>query len=84
MDLGIAGRKALLFGASRGMGRACAMQLAREGVDVTLVARTEGPLTEAAAAIRTACPAARVTAVVHCPATSGTGAATTGWRRSTR
>ena len=64
MDLGIAGRKALLFGASRGMGRACAMQLAREGVDVTLVARTEGPLTEAATAIRTACPAARVTAVV--------------------
>ena len=64
MDLGIAGRKALLFGASRGMGRACAMQLAREGVDVTLVARTEGPLTEAATAIRTACLAARVTAVV--------------------
>jgi 3-oxoacyl-[acyl-carrier protein] reductase len=64
MDLGIAGRKALLFGASRGMGRACAMQLAREGVDVTLVARTEGPLAEAAAAIRTACPGVRVTAVV--------------------
>ncbi len=63
MDLGIAGRRALLFGASRGMGRACAMQLAREGVDVTLVARTPGPLAEAAAAIRSECPAVQVTAV---------------------
>ncbi|TMK03986.1 MAG: SDR family NAD(P)-dependent oxidoreductase, partial [Alphaproteobacteria bacterium] len=39
MDLGIRGRKALLTGASRGLGRACAFALAQEGVDVTIVAR---------------------------------------------
>ncbi|MFQ6749109.1 SDR family NAD(P)-dependent oxidoreductase, partial [Bordetella pertussis] len=38
MDLGIAGRTALVFGGSRGMGRACARQLALEGVKVTLAA----------------------------------------------
>ena len=40
MDLGIRGRKALLSGASRGLGKACALALAHEGVDVTIVART--------------------------------------------
>jgi 3-oxoacyl-[acyl-carrier protein] reductase len=44
MDLGIHGRKALLSGASRGLGRACAFALAAEGVDVTIVARTRDVL----------------------------------------
>lgn len=52
MDLGISGRKALLTGASKGMGRACATALAREGVDVTIVARGRDVLEETAAAIR--------------------------------
>lgn len=39
MDLGIQGRHALVCGASRGLGRACALALAQEGVRVTLVAR---------------------------------------------
>ena len=51
MDLGIAGRSALVCGASRGMGRAIARQLASDGVAVTLVARTPGPLAKAASAI---------------------------------
>lgn len=51
MELGIAGRTALICGASRGMGRAIARQLAREGVIVTMLARRIGPLGEAAAAI---------------------------------
>lgn len=51
MDLGIGGRTALLFGASRGMGRACALRLAQEGVDVVIAARTEATLVEAAAEI---------------------------------
>jgi 3-oxoacyl-[acyl-carrier protein] reductase len=51
MDLGIGGRTALLFGASRGMGRACALRLAQEGVDVVIAARTEATLIEAAAEI---------------------------------
>lgn len=49
MDLGIAQRKALVFGGSRGMGRACARQLAMEGVQVTIAARTEATLHRTAA-----------------------------------
>ncbi len=41
MDLGIAGRRALVCAASKGLGRGCAEALAREGVDVTILARTE-------------------------------------------
>lgn len=52
MDMGIHGRKALLTGASKGMGRACALAIAREGADVTIAARSEGPLMATAAAIR--------------------------------
>src|SRR6266850_2861058 len=54
MDLGIRGRKALLSGASRGLGRACAFALAREGVDVTVVARRRDMLERTAAEIREA------------------------------
>lgn len=55
MDLGITGKKALVCAASRGLGRGCADALAREGVDLTLVARTAGPLEEAAATLRRDC-----------------------------
>jgi 3-oxoacyl-[acyl-carrier protein] reductase len=63
VNLGIAGKRALLTGASRGMGRACALALAREGVAVTLLARTAEPLERTAADIR-AETGAKVTAVV--------------------
>lgn len=52
MDMGLQGRKALLSGASKGMGRACAFALAREGVDVTLVSRGAEALEGTAAEIR--------------------------------
>jgi 3-oxoacyl-[acyl-carrier protein] reductase len=39
MDLGIAGRRAIVCGSSRGLGRACAESLAREGVDVVINGR---------------------------------------------
>jgi len=52
MDLGIAGRTALVCAASKGLGRACAMALAREGVHVTITARGAEALEETAAAIR--------------------------------
>lgn len=48
MDLGLSGRKAIVCAASRGLGRACAEQLAAEGAEIVLVARTEGPLEQAA------------------------------------
>ena len=52
MELGIRGRKALLSGASRGLGKACALALAHEGVDVTIVARTRDVLERTADEIR--------------------------------
>jgi 3-oxoacyl-[acyl-carrier protein] reductase len=48
MDLGIAGRWALVCGASKGLGYGCAIALAREGVNLVLNARSAGPLKEAA------------------------------------
>ena len=48
MDLGIRGRRALVFGGSRGMGRACARQLSLEGAHVTIAARTQATLDVAA------------------------------------
>jgi 3-oxoacyl-[acyl-carrier protein] reductase len=54
MDMGIAGRRALVCAASKGLGRACAMALAREGVAVTITARTEATLQATAAEIRAA------------------------------
>ena len=41
MDLGIKGRRALIFGGSRGVGRAVTAALAAEGVDVAVCARKE-------------------------------------------
>ncbi|WP_366653643.1 SDR family oxidoreductase [Fodinicurvata sp. EGI_FJ10296] len=52
MELGLKGRKALLTGASKGMGKACALALSREGVDVTIVARTAATLEATADDIR--------------------------------
>ncbi|MFQ6021533.1 MAG: SDR family oxidoreductase [Acidiferrobacterales bacterium] len=52
MDLGIAGKQALVCAASKGLGRGCAMALAREGVDVTIVARRAAPLDRTAEEIR--------------------------------
>ena len=51
MELGLRGKKALVTGASKGIGRACAEVLAEEGVDVVLVARTEADLEAARAKI---------------------------------
>ena len=52
MDLGIAGKHALVCAASKGLGRACAFSLARNGANVTIAARTEGPLEATAEEIR--------------------------------
>ena len=80
MDLGIRGRKALLSGASRGLGKACALALAQEGVDVTIVARTRDVLERTADEIRRlgvsvtavaadiTTPQGRAAALAACPA----------------
>ncbi|AWU95104.1 SDR family oxidoreductase [Azospirillum ramasamyi] len=54
MDLGIAGRRAIVCAASKGLGRACAFALAREGVHVTLTARSADALEATAEEIRKA------------------------------
>jgi len=75
MDLGISGRRALVCAASKGLGRGCAAALAREGVDVTIVARTEATLAQTAREIGAvsyvACdittPEGRAAALAACP-----------------
>lgn len=52
MDLGIAGKNALVCGASEGMGRAIAHSLAAEGANVMMCARTESKLVSAADSAR--------------------------------
>ena len=63
MDLGIKGRRAIVCASSKGLGRACAMQLANEGVHVTLTARGAEALKKTADEIRKAHPGVTVTEV---------------------
>lgn len=52
MDYGIAGKRALVFGGSSNLGKACAAALAAEGVNLLLFARREEPLKDAAEEIQ--------------------------------
>ena len=54
MDLGLKGKCALVTGGSRGIGKAIALELAREGVDVAIVARDQDRLAAAATEIAAA------------------------------
>src|SRR5918993_3812036 len=54
MDLGIAGRTALVCGASKGLGYGCAEALVREGVNLVIVARGAEALEAAAGRLRAA------------------------------
>lgn len=62
MDFGIKGRRAIVCAASKGLGRASAMALAAEGVELTITARTAETLEATAEEIRKA-TGAKVTAV---------------------
>src|SRR3954467_8447095 len=53
MDLDIRGRKAIVCAASKGLGRACAFSLAREGVDVVITARGREALEATATELKT-------------------------------
>jgi 3-oxoacyl-[acyl-carrier protein] reductase len=81
MDLGIRGRTALVCAASKGLGKGCAMSLAREGVDLVITARGAEALEATAKEIRTlfgtnvkavvgdiTTPAGRDAALEACPA----------------
>jgi 3-oxoacyl-[acyl-carrier protein] reductase len=52
MDLGISGRVAIVAAASKGLGRAVAEELAREGAHIAICARTPGTLAETAGHIQ--------------------------------
>jgi 3-oxoacyl-[acyl-carrier protein] reductase len=52
MDLGLQGKTAMVCAASKGLGRACAFALAREGVDLFISARGEEALASTAAELR--------------------------------
>lgn len=52
MDLGIAGRRAIVCASSKGLGRGCAEALAREGADVVINGRHEAEVMATAEAIR--------------------------------
>ncbi|MEP7276101.1 MAG: SDR family oxidoreductase [Betaproteobacteria bacterium] len=73
MDLGIAGRKALVCAASKGLGRGCAEALAQAGVDVTIVARAEADVRKTAQDI--GAMSGRPVAWVACDITTAEGRA---------
>lgn len=73
MDLGIAGRKAVVCAASKGLGKASAMSLARAGVDVLITARGAETLEATAAEIRAATGA--IVSTLACDVTTKDGRA---------
>ena len=74
MDLGIAGRKAIVCASSRGLGRGCALALAQAGCDVVINGRDKARL-EATAAEIGAAARGKVTAVAADVATAAGQAA---------
>src|ERR1700756_1644457 len=64
VDLGIKGRRAIVCASSKGLGRACAIALANEGVHVTLTARGAEVLKKTADEIRKDNPGVTVTEIV--------------------
>jgi 3-oxoacyl-[acyl-carrier protein] reductase len=63
MDLGIAGKWALVCAASKGLGKGCATALVREGVNVVITARGAEALAATAAELRAMNPSATVRTV---------------------
>jgi 3-oxoacyl-[acyl-carrier protein] reductase len=68
MDLGIAGRWALVCGASKGLGLGCAQALVREGVNVLIVARSADVLEAAATQLIADCADRMGVSVLFCAA----------------
>ena len=75
MDLGIRGKNALVCGASRGLGKACALSLAREGVNITIVARNRDELESAGGEIGRLAGGAVVTVAADLTTNDGRAAA---------
>src|SRR5205085_1654343 len=80
MDLGIRGRTALVCAASKGLGRACAFSLAREGVKLVITARGSEALEATAREIRAACKVEVTTAAGDITTDEGRRAGRSGCR----
>jgi 3-oxoacyl-[acyl-carrier protein] reductase len=63
MDLGISGRKAIVCASSQGLGLACALALAREGVELIINGRNADKLERARAGILASTPTAKIQCV---------------------
>ncbi len=63
MDLGLKGRTALVAAASKGLGKAVAKALAKEGANVAIFSRDEAAIQAAAKEIEAAAPGAQVLAL---------------------
>ena len=63
MDLGLNGKRAIVTGGSRGIGKECALALAREGVHVCIAARTQDVLNQALAELEQTGPKPHAVAV---------------------
>jgi 3-oxoacyl-[acyl-carrier protein] reductase len=75
MELGIAGKRALVCAASKGLGKGCAVALAREGVELTILARGKEALEATAAEIRAETGATVRTVAVDITTAEGRAAA---------
>ena len=75
MDFGIAGKSALVCAASKGLGKGCALNLAREGVKLTILARGREALEATAEEIRKATGAAVTTVAADIATPEGRKAA---------
>ena len=70
MDLELKGKAAIVTGGNRGIGKAIALELAKEGVNVAIVARDKAALESAAAGDRRAAAASRCCSSAPTPATT--------------
>ena len=73
MDLGLTDKKAIVCAASKGLGKACALSLAKNGVDLVINSRTASELEATAAEIRAA--TGRTVTAVACDITTAEGRA---------
>ena len=65
MDLGLRGKAAVVAASSKGLGFACALELAREGAAVAICSRDHNRLEDAARRLRDAVPGANIHAATH-------------------
>jgi 3-oxoacyl-[acyl-carrier protein] reductase len=74
MDLGIAGRKAIVCASTRGLGRGCALALARAGCEVVVNGRDPARVEATVAALRAATGASIVPVVANVGTAEGQAA----------